>query len=677
LDNGFKKLFEPGKIGKLPLKNRIIMAPLWTVLAEPVEEGRVGQRYIDYCIARAKGGVGLIITTQMRTSRKWEASLGEPVVNSLRCIRWLNDLAEAVHDYGTKVCVQLCPGFGRNQPPNPALPHGGTVAPSPILNLRDPSIICHELTIEEIEEMVQDFEFSSKVIKEAGIDAIELHAHLGYLIDEFLTPLWNRRTDKYGGDLEGRLRFPLELIEAVKRGAGEDFPISYRYPLTHYLEGGRDIEEGLEIARRLEAAGVDVLHIDAGCYDSPGWGLPPTTMPPGCLVHLSEMTKKVVRIPVITVGKLGDPELAERVLEEGKADFIALGRPLLADAEWPNKVKEGGLEDIVPCLGCHEGCLVRCIEGKAISCAVNPACGLETELTISPAEKKKTVLIVGGGPAGMEAARVAKIRGHQVTLLEKSYALGGNLIPTAVPDFKYEYKHLLDYLITQMRKLRITVRLGTIATPELIKKMNPDTILIATGATPSTEPSKCTKCGICDTTRFRPTVCYISQIPGMNEGIARGTVISSVDALLGRKEVGESVVVIGGGMFGGETALWLAQKGKKVTIIARHDAMSDMFWMNAAHVKELLGEAKVKILTYTDVLKITDKGVVISSERGNRSTLEADTIVHAVRLKPNSEFVKAVTDELPEIEVCAIGDCVEPRLVLHAMREGLRTARLV
>jgi 2-enoate reductase len=246
------KLFEPGRIGRLCLKNRIVMAPLWTRLPEPAEEGWVGQRYIDYCVARARGGVGLIITTQMRTSRKWEASLGEPVVNSLRCIEWLNDLAEAVHDYGTKICVQLCPGFGRNQPADPTLPHGGTVAPSPIPNLRDPSIICRELTLAEIEQMVKDFEFSSRVISTAGIDAIELHAHMGYLIDEFMTSLWNKRTDKYGGDLNGRLRFPLELIEAVRRGAGDDFPISFRYGLSHYLDGGRDIEEGPAGWRRQE-----------------------------------------------------------------------------------------------------------------------------------------------------------------------------------------------------------------------------------------------------------------------------------------------------------------------------------------------------------------------------------------------------------------------------------------
>lgn len=642
------KLFEPGRIGRLTLKNRIVMAPMLTGLAEPVEEGRLSQRDIDFYVARAKGGVGLIVTTFMRPNRKLEASIGEPVVNGLRCIRWLNDLAEAVHDYGAKVCIQLSPGLGRIQSPNPTLPHGGTVSASAVPCFFDSSVVTRELTIKEIEQLVKDFEFSAKVISSAGIDAIEIHAHQGYLIDQFVTKLWNRRTDKYGGDLEGRLRFSLEFVEAAKRGAGEDFPVTYRYGLTHYLDGGRDIEEGFEIARRLEAAGVDGLHIDAGCYETNNWAQPPTTQPPGCLVDLAAMAKKVVNIPVITVGKLGYPQLAERVLQGGKADFVALGRPLLADPEWANKVKEGRLEDITPCIGCHEGCLRRVNAGKHISCVVNPACGREREFAISEAEKKKSVLVIGGGPGGMEAVIVAALRGHKVTLLEKGYALGGNLIPATVPDFKRDYKLLLDYLTTQIRKLGITTRLGIEATPELIQEMGPDVVIVATGATP-----------------------IIPEYPGIEKEKA----VTAVDVLLGKKEVGESVVIIGGGLVGCETALYLAQKGKKVTVIARHAAMRDMYWINAKDLQERLDEANVKVLTYTNVLEITDEGVIAVDEQGNRSTLEADTVVLAVRLEPDRKLIEALKDKLPE--VYAIGDCVESRLVLNAIGEGFRTARLI
>lgn len=669
------KLFEPGRIGKLTLKNRIVMAPLLTGLTEPVEDGRLSPRDIDFYVARAAGGLGMIITSVMRPNRRLEPSFGEPVINNLRCIRWLNDLAEAVHDYGVKVCVQLSPGLGRNILPNPALPHGGLVAPSPVPSFFDPDITCRELTIEEIEQLITDFEFSAKIISSAGIDAIEIHAHEGFLTDQFMTSLWNKRTDKYGGDLDGRLRFAMELVNATRRGAGDDFTITFRYGLTHYLDGGRSIEEGLEIARRLEAAGLSALHIDAGAYENNNWVKPPTSQSPGCLIQMAELVKKVVKIPIITVGKLQYPELAERVLREGKADFIALGRPLLADPEWANKVKGGRFEDIVPCLGCHEGCLTRVYQLKHASCAVNPACGKERDYAIRPAETKKSVLVIGGGPGGMEAARVATLRGHKVTLWEKGYALGGNLKPAAVPDFKMDYKLLLDYLITQIQKLGVTVKLGQKATPELIQEMNPDVVFIATGATPSIKPIKCTQCGICDTSKFKPTFCYVPQIPGLETGIEKGKVVTAVATLLDKKEVGESVGIIGGGMVGAETGLYLARKGKKVTIVARHDAMRDMMWVNALDIKEKLSDTDAKTLTDTDVLEIIDKGIVIADEQGNKSTLEADTIVLAGGMKSNSDLMEALGDKLPEIY--AIGDCVKPRLVLHAIWEGFRTARLI
>jgi 2-enoate reductase len=646
------KLFEPGRIGRLPLRNRIVMAPIGSVGGEPVEDWRFSQRDIDFYTARAKGGAGLIITSAALPSRRLESSIGLPVVNNLRCVRWLNDLAEAVHDYGAKICGQLYLGIGRVKPPDRALPHGGLVSASAVLAFWDPTVICRELTTEEVEQSIKDFEFSAQIISSAGTDAIEINAHRGYLLDQFMTALWNKRTDKYGGNLDGRLRLPVELVKAVKRGAGADFPVSYRYGLTHFLDGGRDVEEGLEIARRLEAAGVDCLHVDGGCYETNNWASPTTTQPPGLLVHLAELTKKVVNIPIITVGKLGYPELAETVLKEGKADFIALGRSLLADPEWANKVKEGRLEDITPCIGCNEGCLKRYYEGKRVSCAVNPASGLEREFVITRAEKEKSVLVVGGGPAGIEAARVATLRGHKVTLWEKGYVLGGNLIPAAIPDFKHDYRLLLDYLTTQIRKLGVTTKLGIEATPELIQRMNPDVVFIATGATP-----------------------IIPNIPGIEKEIEKGKVVTAVDVLLGKKEAGERVIIIGAGVVGSETALYLALLGKKITIVELYDAMRDLFWVNAKDLKEKLDKAKVKILTYTHVLEVTDDGIVIANEQIKKNTFEADTIVLAVGLEPNRELLEALQDRLPE--VYTIGDCVDSRKVIDAIWEGFRTARLI
>ena len=642
------KLFEPGKIGKLSIKNRILMCPMGVGgLEEP--QGGLSQRGIDYYVARAKGGTGLIITGLTRVSREIEPPLEDKlIIDSKTSVTWLNELAEAVHDYGAKVAIQLTAGLGRVATLD-LLKIAGAVAPSALPTFEDPTIMTRELSTEEIERLVHAFEFSAEILRLAGIDAVELHGHEGYLFDQFMTALWNKRTDKYGGDLEGRLRFPVEVIEAIKRGAGADFPVIFRFGLKHYIDGGREIEEGLEIARRLEAAGADAFEVDAGCYETWYWAHPPTTLPPGCMVDMAQMAKRVVKVPVIAVGKLGYPELAERVLQEGKADFICLGRALLADPEWPNKVKKGRLEDIRPCIGCHEGCLKRVFDVKYLSCAVNPATGMEREFTIKPAEKKKSVLVVGGGASGMEAARVTALGGHKVTLWEKGDALGGNLIPASIPDFKQDYRRLINFLSTQIKKLDVTIELAKEATTELILEMKPDVVFIATGSTS-----------------------IVPEIPG----VGKKMVVTAVDLLLGKQEAGKSVVVVGGGLIGCETALYLAQKGKKLTIIETlNGVMLNMYSANRMHLLKLLADADVNILTETKCLEIRDNGITIADKYGKRSTLEADTVVLAVGLKSTEGLLEALKDKIPE--VYAIGDCVEPRKVINAIWEGFRTARLV
>jgi len=661
------KLFESGKIGSMVLKNRIIMDALNIQMATPLEDhAGLTQRAIDFYVARAKGGVGLIKTTFMRPNRKLEFSIGEPVVDSERCVSWLNDLAEAVHDYDAKVCVQLSPGLGRIPVPKPGLPHGGLVGPSALPSFRDPDgqmppigpgrypargeryLLTRELETEEIEQLVRDFERSARICRLADIDAIEIHGHQGYLLDEFMTALWNKRTDKYGGDLDGRLRLALELVEAVKKGAGADFPVLFKYPLTHFLEGGRSIEEGLEIARRLEAVGVDALTITGGCYETYNRTQPPTTQPRGCWLSLCERTKAVVRIPVIASGKLGYPDLAEKVLQEGKGDFVALCRYLLADPEWPNKVRAGRIEDIIPCVGCHEGCIARVRKYQRIGCAVNPAAGAERELTIRLAPKKKSVLVIGGGPAGMEAARVSALRGHQVTLWEKADRLGGNLIPAAVPDFKDDYKLLLNYQTTQIRKLHVNVEFGKEATNEAIRRFSPDVLFLATGA-----------------------VHVIPELEGMTEGLERGSVVTAVDLLMGRKEPGGGVLVMGAGLIGCEVALHLARRGRQVTIAGGRRLAHDMVWGNALDLVKQLDDAGVRILMNHRVVRITEAGAEAAD-----LTFRADTIVLAVGMRPVQSLpMEELRKAIPE--VYAIGDCVAPRHVLSAIWEGYRKARLV
>ena len=393
--------------------------------------------------------------------------------------------------------------------------------------------------------------------------------------------------------------------------------------------------------------GVDALDIDAGSFEARYWTAPTSYHSPGCLVPLGEMVKKVVKVPVIIVGKLGYPELAEKTLQDEKADFIALGRPLLADPEWPNKAREGRREDICPCLGDNEGCVGRMVTSKYLSCTVNPMVGMEREFTIVPAGKKKSILVVGGGPGGMEAARVAALRGHNVVLWEKSDVLGGNLIPASVASFKKDYRQLIKYLSTQIEKLGVTVELNKEATPELIEKMNPEAICIATGSAH-----------------------IIPNIPG----VERENVATVIDLFLGRKEAGQSVVILGAGVVGCEAALHFANQGKQVTVVARFENIAkDIVKDNRDHLLTLL--ANVKILVNTNVIDIGDKEIVAIDKYSKRFALEADTVGLAVGFTPERALLESIGNRVKE--TYSIGDCVEPGLVINAIWDGFRAARLI
>ena len=652
-----EKLFEPGRIGKLLIKNRIAMAPMGIIgLIEP--DGRISQRVIDYYVARAKGGVGLIITglclpildIEFGPLKKQGISF-VPRIDSPDVIPMLRHLADSVHSHGAKIAIQLTAGFGRVFNPHLlALLNLEAVGASAVPNVWDQKVLTRELTTGEVDAIVESFNTAAEIVKAAGIDAIELHGHEGYLMDQFTTSLWNKRKDKYGGDLDSRLRFSLEIIKNIKRKAGSDFPVIYRYAINHYLEGGRGVEESLEIARRLEKAGVDALHVDAGCYDDWYWPHPPIYQPPGCMVDMAEAAKKAVKIPVITVGRLGYAELADGVLKAGKADFVALGRALLADPEWPLKVKEGRLEDICPCIGCHDGCLGRIMTGVSLSCTVNPATGNEKEYTITPSEKPRAVLVVGGGIAGMEAARVAALRGHRVTLYEKRDRLGGHLIEGSVPEFKRDVRLLNDYYVTQLRKLGVKTELRQAVTLELVNKMKPEVVIVATGSSS-----------------------LVPDIPG----IKNEKVVTAIDVLLGRKKAGERVVVAGGGLVGCETAVYLAQKGKRVTIVeALEEIISDVFEANKQHLFKMLAENDVSVLTNTNLVRISEHGAVVENKYHRfEAELEADTIILALGLKPETDLLKALQGKVKELY--SIGDCEGPGKIIDAVWRAFDIARVL
>jgi 2-enoate reductase len=645
------KLFEPGRIGGLEIKNRILMAPMGIGgLAEP--DGRLSQRAIEFYTARAQGGVGMIITgftcVDVEIEKKAEKGFGVFARADLPIhINRLSELADAVHDYGTKLCVQLTAGMGRVAYGD-VVTQGHTVAPSPSPCFWNPRYKARELTTEEVEGLVRAFGRAAGYLRFAGVDAIQLHGHEGYLFDQFQSALWNQRTDKYGGDLEGRLRFPLEVIEIIKSKLGRDFPVIYRYGLMHHMEGGRELEESLEMARRFEAAGADALEADAGCYETWYWAHPPTYQPPGCMVDMASAAKQVVNIPVISVGKLGYPDLAENVLEEGKVDFICLGRALLADPDWPRKVKARQLEDIRPCIGDHAGCLGRIFQGKYLSCAVNPSVGMEKAFTLKPSEDSKSVLVIGGGPAGMQAAIVATRRGHRVSLWERKERLGGNLIPASVPDFKKDLLAFLKYLTNQVGKHSIEVRLGKEATSNDIKIAAPDVVIAATGASP-----------------------LIPDIPGLH----RKPVYTPVDLYLNRQEAGDRVLVIGGGLVGCETALYLSQQGCSVKVVEVLDRIClGENKANLQHLVKLLDDHHVEVLTNASVLEVAERGAVVN-HHGKTKALTIDTIVAATGLAPNPSFREELGDLITE--VYAVGDCVQPRRIMEAIWGGFRIASLI
>jgi 2-enoate reductase len=645
------KLFESGKIGSMELKNRIVMAPMGTRGLSELD-GRFSQRGIDYYMARARGGTGLIITGTLPLNVV-ESHLVDgywsfrPRVDNPVYVARLNELADAVHHYEVKIAGQLMAGMGRV---GHITVSTHPVAPSPVPCFWNPNINARELAEEEIATIIKAFGNAVSILKMAEFDAVEINGHTGYLLDQFNTSLWNKRTDRYGGDLASRLRISLEIIEEIKKVVGDEFPIIYRFSARHNLEGGRNIEESQEIAQRLEAAGVAALHVDAGCYETWYWAHPPIYQPAGCLVDCAVAMKEVVKIPVIAVGKLGNAQIAERVLEEGKADFIALGRPLLADPDWPKKVKEKRFEDIRPCIGDHDGCLSRIVvQARYLSCTVNPQTGMEKEYAPVPAEKPRTVLVIGGGPGGLEAARVAAFRGHQVTLWEKNNRLGGNLLSASVPDWKQDLRDLISYFTTQIKKLGVTVELGKCATAESIVEVHPEVVILATGASP--------------------------LIPKIS-GVGRKNVVTGIDLLLGTEEVGDRVIIAGGGVIGCEVGIYLAQKGKKVTIIEMMAQLipEEINLANKMMLVKMVNDSGITVITGARLEEITEESVV-ANVNGTEEEIPGDSVVLALGLKPRSELKESLTDA--PFEVFAIGDSVKPGRIINAIWEGFHTARLI
>lgn len=647
MDKKCNALFESCKINNLELKNRFFMAPMGIPVSD--ENGAYTNDAIEYYVARAKGGVGLIIAGANAVANNGEKKsfLPTPIAHPEVYKNTGIELTDRVHAYGCKIFVQLAVDLDCSANENP----------------EEPAITYNELTIEEIQKIADEFADSAKIVKASGFDGAEIHTD--YLLDCFTIACFNHRTDQYGGDLKNRLRIVTEILQAIKKACGKDFPVILRFSMKSYLktsgqvalpeeefaELGRDIDDALKAAKILEAAGCDGFDVNAGWGDSSYWAYPPTYFEKGIFLPLSEQLKKVVNVPILVAGRMDDPDLAAIAFAEGKLDAVGLGRPLLADPDYPNKVKNDQIADIRPCLGCNDGCVGRILAGGRGSCTVNPECNRELLVRIESTEAPKKVVVVGGGPAGMEAARVSALRGHQVTLFESSYGLGGKLKYSSHRILKTEDHRLIEWYELQLKSLNVEIRLDEVATKEKIAAGNPDVVFIAQGS------------------KARQL-----EFPGMDSE----KVTDAIDVISDKKYVGPRCTVIGGGLAGCEVALHLAKHRHKMTIIEQGPdilaAGIPLAPANKQMLHDLLDFYHVEIITNARLKAVTETGAVIEVQ-GQERSIPAHHVIIAVGFESSASLYQELKNDYPQ--VYNIGDSQKIRNIRGAIWDAYEVAHLI
>lgn len=633
------KVFEPITINTLTLPNRMVVSAMLTAHNNP--DGTISERFIRYLEEKAKGGWGLIISGDYLIKN---GAGGIPNIAGVWDDKFIPDLhcmTDRVHAVGGRIFCQL---FHAGRTGTKKISGEQIVAPSAIrenCNLEVP----RELTIPEIRQLVEDFGEAALRAKKAGFDGVEVHGGSGYLVGTFCSPYSNKRSDEYGGTIAGRAKFSCDIIKCIREKVGPEFPISYRMATQEYVEGGLGIVEAQVIAGLIENAGADMLHCTQGVYDSRPVITPPYPLTKGSFADNSAEIKKVVSIPVLGVaGRVNDPRMAEALLLSGKMDMVTMARASLADPQLPKKAERGDFDDINQCIGCVQGCQGGLGTG-GISCLVNPMIGCEYKYSTAKVDSPKTIYVAGGGLAGCEFAFNAAMRGHKVTLFEKSSVLGGQWHAASRPVTKSEYTRFIYWQKLQMEKYGVTVHMQTELTKERVLAGKPDVVVVATGNTP-----------------------FIPPVPGLKERC-----VLARDVLEDKVEPEGNVVVIGGGLVGCEVAELTASRGYKTTIIEMNGAIATDAVFNPRRILlDSLDKHGVDVYVSAKTLEITDHSVIFELN-GTAVTIDnVGTVIAATGGRPNHPLA----DELSEYDgdVICLGDAASLKDGLKNVREAFEKA---
>jgi mycofactocin system FadH/OYE family oxidoreductase 2 len=654
MSDQFPNLFSPLQIRNKTVKNRIVSTAHVTIFAE---KGMPGERERRYQLEKAKGGVGMLICFGSSSVHPTSPALDWNVIELFddRVIPYLQRFSDSMHEHSCPVVAQITHRGRRGQS---NLSWQRMLAPSAVKepNHREvPGVIKKQ----DIEMIVQAFADAAVRVKKGGFDGVELSAAHCHLIDQFWGPHVNFRTDEFGGELENRMRFGFMVIERVREAVGDDFMVGIRITGDDFVEGGLNNEIMCEIAQRISEHGmIDFFNVIGGSgetFPAEAACVPSMNFPLACFSYLSGQIREVVKEPVIAVGRINDPVLAERVLADGQGDLVAMTRALIADPYLPLKAREGRLDDIRQCMGYNEGCIDRQYRGIPVSCVQNPTIGFEAEWSELPkASAPKRVVVVGGGPAGMEAARVARLRGHEVTLFERAPQLGGQLNIARLAPYRQDFDGAGRWLELQIRKLGVQICCGTEATPELILQQKPDVVVIATGAVP-----------------------FLPPIPGLAECVYA---VSAWDVLQGKAPAGNRVLVIDdqGGMESTGAAEFLLDEGREVEIVTPHYSVGeDLGPTNKPPVYARLYSKGVKMLA-TWEFRGVENGVVRLRNYYGGNEIErndVDVLVYSYGGRSVDDLSAALEGNVSELH--NIGDSYAPRSLHHAIMEAHKTARAI